>query len=153
MPFNNCYAADTRQLTECLWMQHCDLATLSDWMTWAARYNTGLLIKLTPKGVVFSFLFFSFLFFSFLFFSFRLNVNVARQQALRERDGTMLHSASQLLMGCLRLGPTKVGTVFTSCVSSVYPFTGQMTVWPVEVMTRRATCLGAAFTQTWASNI
>jgi len=37
----------------------------------AARYNTWLLIKLTPKGVVFSFLFFSFLFFSFLFFSFR----------------------------------------------------------------------------------
>ncbi len=33
---------------------------------WAARYNTGLLNKLTPKGVVFSFLFFSFLFFSFL---------------------------------------------------------------------------------------
>ena len=29
------------------------------------RYNTGLLIKLTPKGVVFSFLFFSFLFFLF----------------------------------------------------------------------------------------
>ncbi len=28
-------------------------------MTWAARYNTWLLIKLTPKGVVFSFLFFS----------------------------------------------------------------------------------------------
>ncbi len=28
---------------------------------WAARYNTWLLIKLTPKGVVFSFLFFSFL--------------------------------------------------------------------------------------------
>ncbi len=27
--------------------------------TWAARYNTGLLIKLTPNGVVFSFLFFS----------------------------------------------------------------------------------------------
>ncbi len=27
--------------------------------TWAARYNTWLLIKLTPKGVVFSFLFFS----------------------------------------------------------------------------------------------
>ncbi len=24
---------------------------------WAARYNTWLLIKLTPKGVVFSFLF------------------------------------------------------------------------------------------------
>jgi len=24
--------------------------------TWAARYNTWLLIKLTPKGVVFSFL-------------------------------------------------------------------------------------------------
>ena len=37
---------------------------------WAARYNTWLLIKLTPNGVVFSFLFFSFLFFSFLFFSF-----------------------------------------------------------------------------------
>ncbi len=27
--------------------------------SWAARYDTGLLIKLTPKGVVFSFLFFS----------------------------------------------------------------------------------------------
>ena len=27
--------------------------------TWAARYNTWLFIKLTPKGVVFSFLFFS----------------------------------------------------------------------------------------------
>jgi len=25
---------------------------------WAARYNTGLLINLTPKGVVFSFVFF-----------------------------------------------------------------------------------------------
>ncbi len=25
---------------------------------WAARYNTWLVIKLTPKGVVFSFLFF-----------------------------------------------------------------------------------------------
>ncbi len=36
---------------------------------WAARYNTWLLIKLTPKGVVFSFLFFSILFFSCLFFS------------------------------------------------------------------------------------
>ena len=35
--------------------------------SWEARYNTWLLIKLTPKGVVFSFLFFSFLFFSFLF--------------------------------------------------------------------------------------
>jgi len=37
---------------------------------WAARYNTWLLIKLTPKGVVFSFLFFSFLFLSFPFLSF-----------------------------------------------------------------------------------
>ena len=26
-------------------------------MRWAAQYTTGLLIKLTPKGVVFSFLF------------------------------------------------------------------------------------------------
>ena len=26
-------------------------------IVWAARYNTWLLIKLTPKGVVFSFLF------------------------------------------------------------------------------------------------
>ncbi len=26
-------------------------------LPWAARYNTWLLIKLTPKGVVFSFLF------------------------------------------------------------------------------------------------
>ena len=31
-------------------------------VVWAARYNTWLLIKLTPKGVVFSFRFFSFLF-------------------------------------------------------------------------------------------
>ncbi len=38
--------------------------------SWAAWYNTRLLIESTPKGVVFSFLFFSFLFFSFLFFSF-----------------------------------------------------------------------------------
>ena len=37
---------------------------------WAAQYNTWLLIKLTLKGIVFSFLFFSFLLFSFLFFSF-----------------------------------------------------------------------------------
>ena len=29
---------------------------------WAARYNTWLLIKLTPKGVVLSFLFFSYLY-------------------------------------------------------------------------------------------
>jgi len=43
--------------------EHC--CTCLPW--WAARYNTWLLIKLTPKGVVFSFLFFSFLFFSFLF--------------------------------------------------------------------------------------
>ena len=27
--------------------------------TWAARYDAGLLIKLTPKGVILSFLFFS----------------------------------------------------------------------------------------------
>ena len=40
----------------------------SSW-AWAARCNTWLLIKLTPKGTVCSFLFFSFLFFSFLFFS------------------------------------------------------------------------------------
>ncbi len=39
-------------------------------LTWAAQYNNWLLNALTPKGVVFSFLFFSFLFFSFLFFSF-----------------------------------------------------------------------------------
>ena len=38
-------------------------------MGWAARYNTWLFIKLTPKGVVFSFLFFSFLFCSVLFCS------------------------------------------------------------------------------------
>ncbi len=33
--------------------------TLLPFNPWAARYNTWLLIKLTPKGVVFSFLFFS----------------------------------------------------------------------------------------------
>jgi len=37
---------------------------------WAARNNIWLLIELTQKGVLSSFLFFSFLFFSFLFFSF-----------------------------------------------------------------------------------
>jgi hypothetical protein len=30
--------------------------------TWATRYHTWLLIKLTPKGIVFSFLCFSFVF-------------------------------------------------------------------------------------------
>ncbi len=30
----------------------------ADSRVWAARYNTWLLIKLTPKGLVFSFLFF-----------------------------------------------------------------------------------------------
>ncbi len=33
---------------------------------WAAQYNTWLLIKLTPKVVVFSFLFFFLVFFFFL---------------------------------------------------------------------------------------
>ena len=36
---------------------------------WAAQYNAWLLIKLTPKGVVFSFLALPCLFFSFLLFS------------------------------------------------------------------------------------
>ena len=35
----------------------CPLKSAS--YSWAARYNTWLLIKLTPKGVVFSFSFFS----------------------------------------------------------------------------------------------
>jgi len=52
-----------------LHMQHAR-ASCAQPALWAARYNTWLLIKLTPKGVVFSFLFFSFLFFSFLSFSF-----------------------------------------------------------------------------------
>ncbi len=37
---------------------------------WAARYNIGLLNKLTPKGVVFSSLFFKFF---FLFLDMRLD--------------------------------------------------------------------------------
>ena len=37
---------------------------------WAAQYNTWLLIKLMPKGVVFSFPFHSFPFLSFPFLSF-----------------------------------------------------------------------------------
>ena len=37
--------------------------------TWAAWYYSQLLIKLMPKGIVFSFLFFSFLLFSSLLFS------------------------------------------------------------------------------------
>jgi len=40
---------------------------------WAARYNTWLLIKLTPKGVVFSFLF---------FFYFRFNVHRLPDQSV-----------------------------------------------------------------------
>ncbi len=36
-----------------------DCSLLQVTTSWAARYNTWLLIKLTPKGVVFSFLFFS----------------------------------------------------------------------------------------------
>ncbi len=34
-------------------------AALCQHLFWAARYNTWLLMKLTPKGVVFSFLFLS----------------------------------------------------------------------------------------------
>ncbi len=41
--------------------QHCELPWHFQ-STWAAQYNTRLLIKLTPKGVVFPFLFFSLLF-------------------------------------------------------------------------------------------
>jgi len=44
---------------------------------WAARYNTGLLIKLTPKGVVFSFLILPLL--------------------ARQADCRMLHNATKLL--------------------------------------------------------
>ena len=49
--------------------------------TWSARYNTGLLIKLTPKGVVFSFIFFYFLFFSVLFFSLQVTARSLSLQA------------------------------------------------------------------------
>ena len=37
------------------------VTTLLHTSSWAAQYNIGLLIKLTPKGVVFSFLFFSYI--------------------------------------------------------------------------------------------
>jgi len=36
----------------------CQLSVIMNFDTWAAWYNTWLHIKLTPKGVVFSFLFF-----------------------------------------------------------------------------------------------
>ena len=85
--------AGCRSAVRCLYMQpgsfsaasvcHAACHMMYVCCTWAARYNTWLLIKLTPKGVVFPFLFFvfflpfsflffsfSFLFFSFLFFSF-----------------------------------------------------------------------------------
>ena len=39
----------------------CLPACVHDWY-WAARYNTGLVIILTPKGVVFSLLFLFFFF-------------------------------------------------------------------------------------------
>ncbi len=39
---------------------HLSLCDLPYWAAWAARYNTWLLIELTPKGVVFSFVLFSF---------------------------------------------------------------------------------------------
>ncbi len=45
---------------DCIALARVDSNTGSYWCcSWAARYNTWLLIKLTPKGVVFSFLFFS----------------------------------------------------------------------------------------------
>ena len=39
-----------------MWLQ---VVIIMAWSPWAARYNTWLLIKLTPKGVVFSFLFYA----------------------------------------------------------------------------------------------
>ncbi len=40
-----------------IWCCNTLLQHQSQFDTWAARYNTWILIKLTPKGVVFSFLF------------------------------------------------------------------------------------------------
>ncbi len=58
------------QAASCLPAMQQIVLGLSLHIVWAAQFNTWLLIKLTPKGVVFSFLFFSSLFFSSLFFSF-----------------------------------------------------------------------------------
>ena len=67
-----CLVADCqKQDHQCLGL-YTDIVILG---LWASRYNSWLLSKLMPRGVVFSshlfpFLFFSFLFFFFLFFPF-----------------------------------------------------------------------------------
>ncbi len=54
-------------------------------LTWAARYNTWLLIKLTPKSIVFSFLFFL--------------CNVVCLSKLPVMKGQNLHAEGQLAAG------------------------------------------------------
>jgi len=49
------------QLVSCGTPKAAKVAIRCCLLPWAAQYNTWLLIKLTPKGIVFSFLFFSFL--------------------------------------------------------------------------------------------
>ena len=47
------------QLVSCGTPKAAKVAIRCCLLPWAAQYNTWLLIKLTPKGIVFSFLFFS----------------------------------------------------------------------------------------------
>ena len=44
-------------MSRCMIVKPVELVDRIQMRTWAARYNTWLLIKLTPKGVVFSFSF------------------------------------------------------------------------------------------------
>ncbi len=55
--------------------------------TWAHRYDTWLLIKLMPEGVVFSTLFLIFPFFPFLFFN--INPRVLLYQSVEEQANLM----------------------------------------------------------------
>jgi len=97
--------------SEHLMLRQLATALGSSW-AWAAWCNTWLLIKLMPKGTVFSFLFFSFLFFSFLFFSvlfcsvlflsclFFLVLSPSCAQAFfAEDDSNTLYTASKLHHG------------------------------------------------------
>ena len=71
----------------------------SSLLVWAAWYIARLLVKLTPKGVLFSFLFFSFLFFSFLFFSFLFFLASGRLAFMKKGSSCTSNKVTGLLHG------------------------------------------------------
>jgi len=104
---------------------------------WAARYNTWLLIKLMPKGVVFpflSFLFLSFPFlsfpflsFPFLFFSFlhmhmcHTSVHLADSQSVHRVWDKALHVEVEWTVGPIPIDDKKGKEVvlrYASCLHS-----------------------------------